>query len=91
MQEPARTPDLCAGPGVRKGCWDVLMLQMFDVAKRIFILVVFLIASAWLIWRGNSYTDPGFSIIPAVMCALESLLLVFVGVSLMRRPTDSEE
>ena len=67
------------------------MLQMFSVVKRVFILAIFLIAAGWLIWRGNAYTDPRFSIIPAVMCALESLLLVFVGVALMRRQADSEE
>ena len=66
------------------------MLQMLDVIKRIFILVAFLIAAGWLVWRGNSYSDPRYSLIPAVMCALESMLLFFVGVALMRRRADEE-
>jgi uncharacterized membrane protein len=65
-------------------------LQKFEVVKRAMIFAIFVVAAAWLVWRGNSYNDLNYSLVPAVMCALESLVLVMTGIALARRRNGSE-
>src|SRR5689334_5893258 len=90
MQCPVRTPVLCAGRCRCLGCREVHMLQKFEVVKRAMIVTFFVVAAAWLVWRGNSYNDINYSLVPAVMCALESLVLVMTGIALARRRRESD-
>lgn len=53
--------------------------------KRVLILGAFLIAAVWLIWRGEAYDDRHNSAIPAIMCAVESLVLVMTGTAIAAR------
>ena len=90
MQEPARTPVLCAGVVRCLGCWEVVMSEKFEVVKRAFILIGLFLVAGWLVWCGNTYNDRNYSLIPAVMCAAESMLLMFIAVALMKRREESE-
>ena len=51
----------------------------------------FFSVAAWLVWCGNVYNDKNYSLIPAVMCAAESILLIITGAAIIRRQAESEE
>ena len=53
--------------------------------KRALILGAFLLAAVWLVWRGEAYDDRHNSALPAIMCAVESLVLVITGAAIAAR------
>ena len=66
------------------------MLQKWDSLKRWLILGIFFSVAGYLVWCGDHYSDRNYSIIPAVMCAAESIVLMITGAALMRRRPESE-
>ena len=62
-----------------------------DSVKRYLTLVFFFAIAAYLIWCGNAYNDKNYSLIPAIMCAAESILLMITGAALMRRRSEFDE
>ena len=62
---------------------------MFNVVlgriKRVLILGAFLLAAVWLVWRGEAYDDRHNSALPAIMCSIESLVLVITGAAIAAR------
>ena len=56
--------------------------------KRALILGAFLLAAVWLVWRGEAYDDRHNSALPAIMCAVESLVLVITGAALAGRQAE---
>jgi hypothetical protein len=57
--------------------------------KRALILGAFLLAAVWLVWRGEAYDDRHNSALPAIMCAIESLVLVMTGAAIAARKQGS--
>jgi hypothetical protein len=51
-------------------------------AKRGVVMIGFLGAAIWLSWCGERYDDRHNSALPAVMCAVESIVLVITGAAL---------
>ena len=58
--------------------------------KRVLILGAFLLAAVWLVWRGEAYDDRHNSALPAIMCSVESLVLVMTGTVMVSRRAHSE-
>ena len=58
--------------------------------KRALILGAFLLAAIWLVWRGEAYDDRHNSALPAIMCAVESLVLVITGAALAAKKSTAE-
>ena len=71
--------------------WKFFMSQMMDSLKRILFPTFFFLVAAWLVWCGNVYNDKNYSLIPAFMCAAESILLIITGAAIIRRQAESEE
>ena len=67
---------------------------MYDVfvsrLKRVLILGAFSFAAIWLVWRGEVYDDRHNSALPAIMCAIESLVLVITGAAMAARQNESD-
>ena len=66
------------------------MLPKLDLFKRCLTLLFFFLIAAYLVWCGNTYNDRNYSLIPAVMCAAESILLMITGAAMIRRRAESE-
>jgi hypothetical protein len=62
----------------------------WELVKRYLILVGFFAGAAYLVWCGNRYNDKNYSLIPALMCAAESVVLMLTGAAMMRRHAESE-
>ncbi len=67
------------------------MSQMMDSLKRILFPTFFFLVAAWLVWCGNVYNDKNYSLIPAFMCAAESILLIIKGAAIIRMQAETEE
>jgi hypothetical protein len=66
------------------------MLQKWEVVKRWLIFVFFFGVAAWLVWCVDNHNRQNFDILPAVMCGLESILLMMIGAAIMRGGAESE-
>src|SRR5436189_5981088 len=88
VQLAGKTPVLCAG----HDGWVVGNLFMFNIVfgriKRMLILGIFLVAAVWLTWRGEAYDDRHNSGLPAIMCAIEAMVLVMTGAALAARRSE---
>lgn len=61
-----------------------------DTVKGVLILAAFLIAAAWLIWCGEIYDDHRHSMLPLLMCGVESILLALTGAMLAGKHFERE-
>jgi drug/metabolite transporter (DMT)-like permease len=53
---------------------------VWRLVKGIFCVV----GAVWVVWRGNAYDMPmDYSMMPAVMCAISGMVLVFLGLSVV--------
>lgn len=76
--------------GLVLGCWEDFMFNLVVIRlKRVLILGAFLLAAIWLVWRGEAYDDRHNSALPAIMCAIESLVLVITGAAIAARKLES--
>jgi hypothetical protein len=63
---------------------------MINRAKRGVVMTVFLGAAIWLSWRGERYDDRHNSALPALMCAVEAIVLVITGAAISLRRAEAE-
>jgi hypothetical protein len=66
------------------------MFNLFVRLKRVLILGAFFVAAVWLAWCGETYNDRHNSPLPAIMCAVESLVLVITGAALAGQRPERE-
>jgi len=67
-----------------------MLYQFVNRLKRLLILGAFLGAAAWLTWRGEAYNDRHNSALPAIMCSIESIILVITGAAIAASRADTE-
>ena len=65
------------------------MLQS-DAVKKVLTFLFFFGIAGYLVWCGNRYNDRNYSLIPAMMCAAESVLLMITGAAMIRTFADDE-
>ena len=64
--------------------------EIFNKSKRVFILGAFIVAAAWLVWCGEVYDDKHHSALPAIMCALTSIMLIITGAGIAGRKSEAK-
>ncbi len=74
------------------GLWEVVYMfnVIFNRTKRVFILGAFIVVAAWLIWCGEIYDDRHHSALPAIMCAVTSVVLVITGAAIAGRKAEAK-
>jgi hypothetical protein len=66
--------------------WNCVMFKMdLDDVWRTLKAIFCFVGAVWIIWRGNAYDTLNYSLLPAVMCAISGMVLVFLGLALVFR------
>jgi hypothetical protein len=65
--------------------------ELLDRSKRLVVLTCFFAAAIWITWRGEMYDDHHHSALPAIMCGVESIVLVITGAAVALRREEVEE
>jgi hypothetical protein len=64
-------------------------MKLFKVVgglvSRLLILIGCVVGGVWLMWRSYTYVDDHYTMTPPVMCAMQSVSLVFLGLSVALR------
>jgi len=64
--------------------------QLVDRLKRIVLLLLFFGGALWLTWCGERYEDNHNSTLPALMCAVEAIVLILTGAAIMAERSEPE-
>jgi hypothetical protein len=64
----------------------------FGYAWRVVKGIICVVGAVWVVWRGNAYDMPfDYSLMPAVMCAICGMVLVFLGLAVVFRSEEVGE
>ncbi|WP_428940554.1 hypothetical protein [Fontivita pretiosa] len=62
-----------------------LFKAVAGLVSKLLILIGCVVGCVWLTWRSYTYVDDNYTMTPPVMCAMLSVSLMFLGLSIAFR------